>query len=71
MSMEIEIRDDELSLDQINNVSGGTENASGRVCMRCKSCMQQFWGASREEARKALFIHMDATGHKRIAKARV
>ena len=60
-----------LTIAELDNVAGGTQGAAGQVCMQCKACRQQFWGASRESARKALFLHLDATGHERIRKVRI
>ena len=60
-----------LTTAELDNVAGGTPGAAGQVCMRCKTCRQQFWGASRESARNALFLHLDATGHERIKKVRL
>ncbi len=60
----------ELTMEELDNVAGGTQGTTGKVCMLCKSCMQQFWGTSREDARNALFHHMDVTRHERIKKAR-
>ncbi len=68
--MEEKKRNGELTTAELGNVAGGAPGAAGQVCMRCKTCRQQFWGASRESARTALFLHLDATGHERIRKAR-
>ncbi len=69
--MEEKKRNGELTTAELGNVAGGAPGAAGQVCMHCKACGKQFWGASRESARNALFLHLDATGHERIKKVRL
>lgn len=53
-----------LSLDELDGVSGGAPLLGSDVAvMRCKTCGARFYGATRADARKKLFEHVEEKKH--------